>query len=168
MPTGVAIKDLQDLETSIGVVDGGKGAMGVDRGTAAEEKEGGSSSVRDVRWKPEGGGWGEGEAKAQEQEEEIVEDKDQGLLISDDVAIRSTSDGNSSNGAGSITTNQRERLLGDVVATANSHIHNLVWNEKGELYAFGCGSGGRCGVAYFVVGANPAKPRKSRMKAYMR
>merc|ERR1712224_1022430 len=65
------------------------------------------------------------------------------------------------------TQRSRRKLLGNVVATANSHIHNLVWNEAGELWAFGCGSNGRCGVAYYVVGANPARPRKSRMKAYM-
>lgn len=59
------------------------------------------------------------------------------------------------------------RGLGDVVGTANGHIHALVWNRDGELWAFGCGSGGRAGVAYYVIGANPDHPRKSRMKAYM-
>mmetsp|Transcript_30840 Transcript_30840/g.69245 ORF Transcript_30840/g.69245 Transcript_30840/m.69245 type:complete len:563 (+) Transcript_30840:190-1878(+) len=61
----------------------------------------------------------------------------------------------------------RKGLIGNVVGVASASIHNLCWNDRGELWAFGCGSGGRCGVAYFVVGANPGKPRKSRMKAYM-
>mmetsp|Transcript_17400 Transcript_17400/g.20482 ORF Transcript_17400/g.20482 Transcript_17400/m.20482 type:complete len:588 (+) Transcript_17400:11-1774(+) len=61
----------------------------------------------------------------------------------------------------------RSQLLGNVVGASASSIHNLVWNDRGELYAFGCGSGGRCGVGYFVIGANPNKSRKSRMKAYM-
>lgn len=61
----------------------------------------------------------------------------------------------------------REQLLRGVVGCASASIHNLVWTKDGALWAFGCGSGGRCGVGYFAVGANPAKPRKSRMKAYM-
>ena len=61
----------------------------------------------------------------------------------------------------------RRELLGNVVGVASASIHNLCWNSDGELWAFGCGSGGRCGVGYFVIGANPSKPRKSRMKAYM-
>jgi len=60
-----------------------------------------------------------------------------------------------------------EELLRSVVGCASASIHNVVWTEDGALWAFGCGSRGRCGVGYFAVGANPAKPRKSRMKAYM-
>jgi hypothetical protein len=33
----------------------------------------------------------------------------------------------------------RKRLLGNVVGGASSSIHNLVWNDKGELWAFGEG-----------------------------
>ena len=61
----------------------------------------------------------------------------------------------------------RGELIGKVVGAVSASIHNLVWNSRGELWAFGCGSGGRCGVGYFVTGANPDRPRKSRMKAYM-
>lgn len=122
--------------------------------------------------KAEAKGKAEGESKAMGQM-----DEDKGELaekVTDELQSEGKSEAGEvedvpdEDGAGTgASASQRERLLGDVVGTANSHIHNLVWNEEGELWAFGCGSGGRCGVGYYVIGANPSKPRKSRMKAYM-
>mmetsp|Transcript_23110 Transcript_23110/g.41341 ORF Transcript_23110/g.41341 Transcript_23110/m.41341 type:complete len:498 (-) Transcript_23110:95-1588(-) len=138
-PRPTFLRDLEELQASMGD-KGGRQAKGSDSDGAAGEKveEQGASTVgRKGKMASEGKG-------------EASDEGDGG-------------DTEQAEGPGT----QRERLLGNVVATANSHIHNLIWNEAGELWAFGCGSGGRCGVGYYFIGANAAKPRKSRMKAYM-
>ncbi len=64
-------------------------------------------------------------------------------------------------------TFERDELIGSATGIASAAMHSLIWNDRGEIWAFGCGSDARCGVASFAVGDNPERPRKNRMKPYM-
>ncbi len=60
-----------------------------------------------------------------------------GFLLSSDGGDRTTRSGDGGNAAAPAPP---------VVQVVSSHIHSLVLDAAGRAFAFGCGSGGRCGV----------------------
>lgn len=51
-----------------------------------------------------------------------------------------------------------------IVSCISAHIHGACVDDAGSAFAFGCGSGGRCGVEKYLTGLSGGR---SRLKCYM-